>query len=304
MNDEPKTNPLAAWAVRAAALWILAGALFKLLLGTPADLPQVVRDFPLELGLTYKLAIAIELCVASVAILRPRIGWIPLTAVYLVFEVVLVTQMAGGEASCGCFGSDVPMKPWMMMVMDTVLLVAVLVTRPWRITGGLPWVAVLVACAIGIALPFLLDRQASGPAADGGGTEGGGGLGQEWAELNVEDWEGELIYDTELAKWIEGDPYSLPGDGLWVIWRWTCEHCALHLEELALNPTSHPFIVLVRLKEPHDTEANRAVFVMPQGDNVLEASCPPNVEYVITTPGELLVEGGIIVSAEEGVGAE
>ena len=39
---------LAALFVRLGAAWLLAGALFKLLAGTPADLPPVVQDLPLE----------------------------------------------------------------------------------------------------------------------------------------------------------------------------------------------------------------------------------------------------------------
>jgi hypothetical protein len=58
---------------------------------------------------------------------------------------------------------------------------------------------------------------------------------------------------------------------------------------------------LVRLEEPTDTEANRVVMRMPEGDFVQRASLPPSQDYVLTTPAELLVEDGRVVAAREGV---
>ena len=110
-SNEEKRSPLPVLIVRLCGLWIAVGALFKLLLGTPNDLPQIVRDFPLELGLTYNLTISIELCIALLALMRPRWSWLPLIAIYLVFEGVLVSQMAAGDANCGCFGSKITIPP-------------------------------------------------------------------------------------------------------------------------------------------------------------------------------------------------
>ncbi|MEM7309075.1 MAG: hypothetical protein AAF682_20495 [Planctomycetota bacterium] len=314
-NPKGRGTALAALAVRLAAAWILAGGLFKLFLGTPADLPEVVRGLLDDLVLTYQLAIAIEFAAAALAILRPGWGWPPIVAAYLIFEYVLITQMAAGAESCGCFGSKVPMPPWGMMAIDSALLLFMLVTRPWRLPRtGAPWIVVVLVAAAGVAAPFVVDREAEAPppasepgeagsGEPGEDTEAGGGL-RGFVELDVEDWVGQSIYDTKLAQWMEGDVYSLPGDGMWVLWRWTCDHCADHLQQLADAPPDVPFLVLVRLKEPGDTDANQSVFVKPAGDNVLEASCPDTVDYLITTPGELMVEAGTVVSGEQGVGSE
>jgi hypothetical protein len=43
---------------------------------------------------------------------------------------------------------------------------------------------------------------------------------------------------------------------------------------------------------------------MPEGGHVVHASCPDSVDYLVTTPAELWLEGGVIVRAEEGVGVE
>jgi hypothetical protein len=111
-----------------------------------------------------------------------------------------------------------------------------------------------------------------------------------------------VIYDTPLAKWVTGGAEALPPDGLWVIWRATCDHCAKHLEDLTYDPPDAPLITLIQLKEPHDTEANRVVHVMPEGGHVIHATCPDSVDYVLTTPAELWLEGGTIVKAVEAAG--
>lgn len=289
---------------RLAGLWIMAGALFKLLQGTPNDLPRVVRDAPLELGLTYNLAIAVELCVALLALLRPRWSWVPLVGILLVFEGVLATQIAAGDASCGCFGAKLSFPPWLMVTIDTSLLAAILLSRPWsRLSRkGSPTVIVAGALAIAIALPWFLDRQAT----DGEVLSGNGTL-RNWKELDIEDWVGMDVWDTPLgqpplSEYL--DLGSLPLDGLWVFYRATCEHCAHHLAAMAAKEKGDTLIALIRLKEPTDTEANRVVNEMPSGNFVQQAALPDSLDYVIQTPAEMLLEGGRIVAAREAVTPE
>lgn len=301
---EEKRSPLPVAIVRLCGLWIAVGALFKLLLGTPNDLPQVVRDFPLELGLTYKLTISIELCIALLSLLRPRWSWLLLFAIYLTFEAVLITQMAAGDANCGCFGSKVPMAPWVMMAIDSVLLLGLLISRPWKTLGkkGAPTVVVIGALALAIALPWLLDRQVTG---DGNGGNGGA-LGN-WIELDIESWVGQDVWDTPLGQPPLNEHITveeLPLDGIWVFYRYTCEHCAEHLAEMARTETGERLIALIRLQEPQDTEANRVVQEMPTGNFVQHAQVPDAFDYVIQTPAELRVEGGRIVEAVEAVTSE
>ena len=163
MTPSERGGTLPPLIVRLAGLWILAGALFKLLQGTPNDLPQIVRDFPLELGLTYKLAITLELCVAFVALLRPRWAWLLLCLVFLLFDAVLMTQIVGGAASCGCFGSQISIAPGTMLAIDTALLIGLVVTKPWSSlrTGGPNPLVITTALALGVALPWLLEPLSS-----------------------------------------------------------------------------------------------------------------------------------------------
>jgi len=85
-----------------------------------------VRDLPLELGLTYNLAIGIELAISVVALTKPRWGWWMQAALLLVFDLVLSTQIAAGETNCGCFGAKLSVDPRVMLAADSALLVGLL----------------------------------------------------------------------------------------------------------------------------------------------------------------------------------
>lgn len=292
-----------AWIALIAA-WVSAGAIFKLVWGTPALLPEAVRRVPLELGVTYNLAIGIELAIAAIALTRPRTGWVLLAALLVVFDAVLTTQIAAGDASCGCFGSKLAMPPWLMMGIDSVLLLGLLALRPWRSAPrGLPIVVPAVLAALGLVVPWLMDRELDQGTVIADGAPTGGA----WANLAVEKWVGKDVWDTPLGQPPLNqylDVTALPLDGLWVFWRQTCEHCAKHLERLAETEHGERLITLVQLEEPTDTVGNRVVNAMPDGNFVQHARLPPSISYVIQTPAELVLEGGRIVAAEEAVPTE
>ena len=261
---------LARFFVLLIAAWVLAGATFKLFWGTPALLPKLVRDLPLELGLTYRLAIGIELAVVAVALSKPRWGWALQVALLGVFDFVLTAQLAAGEKNCGCFGEKFSMPPALMMAIDTLLLVGLMLGRPWRSLplGPSPTAPIAVA-AIALVLPWLFDRQANGKPAEG-----------QWLELDVESWVGKMIFETPLGnaplnQYV--DVNTLPLDGLWVFYRQTCEHCRDHLAHLAEKEHGERLVTLVQLEEPNDTLANRVVNAMPDGNFVQQAILPPSI---------------------------
>jgi hypothetical protein len=300
----PARSRLALVPVVLIALWILAGATFKLFFGTPALLPAVVRDLPLELGLTYNLAIGIELAIVAVALAKPRLGWVLQAALLAVFDLVLATQIAAGETNCGCFGSKLSVPPWLMLGIDSVLLAALLLARPWRnLPSGAPLAVPAAAGAVALALPWLFDRQ-----VDTGGLVGNGQpVEGQWLELDVEGWVGMEIGATPLGQAPLDqylDVYALPLDGLWVFWRATCDHCKEHLEHLADVEQGERLITLIQLEERHDTLSNRVVNRMPDGNFVQHARLPAAITYLIQTPAELALEGGLVVAAKEGVTVE
>lgn len=303
-KDPSPLGKIARFAIAAAGFWILLGALFKLFWGTPADLPQSVKDVPLELGTTYRMAIAIELVLATLAFLKPRWAWLPLLGALMVFDIILGKEMEAGAASCKCFGGKVEMPPELMMGIDSALFLAIVLTRPWITVGGKGAPAVLLAAlAAGcVALPWVYDRESAAPSGEV--VADGRTVKNAYAILDVASWVGKDIGETEVGKRLTTDPYQLPPSALWVLYRWTCDHCAEHLERLAEQEHGQRFLVLCRLKEKNDSDENRALRVLPEGEFVLHAELPDTVEYVITTPAEIEVEEFVVQRAEEGVSDE
>ncbi len=296
----PRGSLLASSLVRLIGLWILVGALFKLLQGFPSDLPPVVLDFrfPADVGLKYKAIIGAELCIVAFALLRPRWGWIPVALQLAVFVVVLVYTL--GEPSCGCFGGEITMPPWLMLCIDGALLLALLAARPWRTVRerGLPVALIAVLCAVGIAAPWYYDREIKDRelVVDGEPVKG------RWVAFDLADWVGMDVSETPLAQFI--DPYTLPSDGLWVFWRSTCDHCSEHMDHLIETEVGDRLLTMLRLNEQSDTEGNRVVHALPSGPHVVHEDLPDSVHYVITTPGVLEVEAYVVISGEEAIGLD
>ena len=295
--NPPDTSP-SAWPsaiVRIAGLWVLAGALFKLLLGNPGDLPPLVQDLPLGLGLTYKLVIGAELVVAALALLRPAWAWLPLVLLFLVFGGVLASQIAAGETNCACFGGAIDMSPWVPLVVDGVLLLLILLSRPWRRAGpGLAPALVVPVLLLCVALPWVLDRE-----AEGGTVAEPGGLMQ-WRRLDIENWVGTALVETELAKWI--DVADVPDTStLWILYRYSCPDCAGHLQYLSSSERGQRDVVLLLLPEEGVTEEDSLIEDVPEGDFVSRLALPDHIDWVFKAPGEIEVEHGKIIRAAEGI---
>lgn len=290
---------------RLIGAWILVGALFKLLEGTPAHLPEVVKDVsPVGQQLTYQVVIAIEFVLVVLAFFRPRWAWFWLAGCLSVFVAILVTQIASGVENCGCFGAQFSPPPAAMLAVDGALLVALLVSKPWATlpTRGANPIA-LAVLGLGLAaVPFLYSREATVIPAGDGGAENGEAPQRtnQYVILDVEQMVGQSVDETPFAKFC--DPFvDLPIDGLWVVYRHTCEHCEEHLRVMAERELGTRMLGLIRLVERIDNDQNRVVHVLPAGAHVLQVELPDTVEYVIQTPAELLVEGGVVTAAKEGV---
>ncbi len=293
---------LAPLAIRLAALWVLAGALFKLIAGTPADLPPVLHELPIGVDLFFKLAIGIELVLVCMALLRPKLAWLPLVGLFLVFDAILAMSL--GEESCGCFGASIPIPPATMMGIDTLLLLAIIFSRPWNSEakgiGPAPLLPVLGLVLL-IFPYFYVGDNTINPKEDGSGPELDG---KRYVILDVESWKDQMIYETEFAALFPAEIETLPTDGLFVFWRWDCDHCAKHFIDLVnTDDRSQPF-VFVRLKKDTDNDENKAVSAMPTGGHVTHLELPAGPQYVIETPAEFVLEGGTVVRAEEGVGKD
>jgi len=285
----------AAPLTRLVGLWILFGGVFKLLQGSPADLPDALRDLPLKTALLFQVVIGVEFVVGILALLRPSRGWLPALLVLGTFLVVLAMQVRSGAASCGCFGAAIAIPPTVMLCVDGGLALLLLLTRPWRLVPGqreLPVVPVLLIALLSLAGPLLIDRQAK-PGETG--TDGGP---KKWVELELESMVGHRLSETKLWAWLTDEQRI--EDGLIVIWRASCEVCAEHLDMLANDEQGERDLVLLELpKEREDEE--RAVKRMPFGAWVQEAPLPDTVTWLLTPPVDIVVQGGIVTAVIEGV---
>lgn len=291
---------LASVAVRLAALWLLTGALFKLFGGNPKMIPKLVLDHsPMSWNLTFHVVIAIELAIVCIALLKPHVGWMLITALFGFFLVVLVDQLLKGAESCGCLGDTVKMPPLMMMGIDGALLAFVLATRPWKSITGPGFSTVLLALCVGmsIALPWLVIPKPGAvpvpPIPGGTGDPVAPQNAKVWIEMDPAKWIGQSIYDVaQFTKWVPVE--KIPTDGRIVLWRQSCDHCAQHLREMANEKDEATSILLVQVMD--DLASSRAVDALPNGANVTQFALPPG-EGLFTTPVEIRVEGGVVKAA-------
>ncbi len=282
-----------AIVTRGIALWILAGAMAKLFLATPADLPRLARDVPLDLALTFRLLIAVETFVAVLALFRPKRAW-PLEAlVLLAFVAALVVQVSEGARSCGCFGATISVPPGLMLGVDAALLVLLLLSRPWRLPAtrlrrDLGFAA--VALVLAVLGPIAFDREGTGA-----------GTLRSWQRLDVDSWVGKTVGETSLATWID---VAETADGLWFFYRESCEVCADCLDKLTREEQGQRDLTLVRVGEKHDADFHKAVHRMPEGGFVHRFDLPDTIDWVVTTPSDMVVENGRIVSVRHGIEPE
>lgn len=303
MTTPPRAH-LARTAILLGALWVLAGALFKLFAGSPTDLPTSLRSVLDDLGVPrgqfFRLAIAIELAVVVWAVLRPRQGWIPLALLFVVFDAVLAPLVAAGEASCGCFGTKVPIKPGVMMAIDTTLLVLILLARPWSARPahlGPAWLAPALLI-LSVPLPYLLIPSQPVPVVTESVDTPDGPTtvitGARFLTLEPAKWQGKDIFDTELARYLDWEARNLPLDGLVVFYRWTCEVCARHMAEVVDQDDFSRPILLVRVPEEHDADDNGQIQVWPEGSHVTRVSLPRGTVWDLDTPLDLVLEGAVV----------
>jgi hypothetical protein len=297
---QAKPSPLArlsGTSVRLLALWLLLGAGYKLLAGSPNDLPPIVREVPLSLALTFQLAIAIELSITFLALLRPRIGWIFLALQMLVFIAILIQLIAAGADSCGCFGSSVTMPPSVMLGIDGIGLVLMLLTQPWKNARekdiSIGWIA--AALLLAWAAPWTLVKESTVTEASVDVETGAWMLPAElpdFALLDPDQWVGQPLSETQLGIWM--DVASYDPNAQWIIYSELCDHCADLLTAREAEWVHEP-VVYVLVKMIHATaERPSVVSAKPPCD---EASLPAEMNFVMTPPWELTIEDGIVVEA-------
>ena len=309
-EDTPAAGLRTRLSILLPALWLAIGASFKLFAGTPKDLPPVLFDLGVDIDLLFRLAIGIELSIVALALLRPALGWRLLALQYVIFLGLLVQLQASGAESCGCMGSSVTLTPLTMMAIDGVLFALLLLAKPWQQplkSSGPAWLAPAAVAGL-MAFPWLYIDSGStppAPAPEGDGSE----APQEVAEkpryvvLEPDKWVDQDVFSTPLASWVDFESGALPIDGLYVFYRQTCEHCADHLMKLFEADVGLP-MVLVKINEKGDNAENDLILVKPSGPHIIEIELDPEIEWVIETPADIELAGGLVIRGEEGIGKD
>ncbi len=307
-DSRPSSTP-ARLAIFLCMAWLLVGALLKLIKGNPTDLPPTIIELsPLSIYDTFRSAIAIELCIVAMVLIWPRLGWMCLTSIYVVFLGLLYQLIQAGAKHCGCDGGYLNLAPWMMMAIDGTLLALMLLSQPWKRLPktGKPMLRAITLApifAVAFILPWTLFIEVVIPPVDPG-IDGNGTVVGTNTEIDkrgfymfdITTWEGEMIFDIDLGHFVDppGSLETLPAPLHVVLYRKSCDHCAEHISELATNPQDDRPIALVRIPEIDDADVPNVIELKPDGHFPIELQLLER-GYGCPTPSSFDVDEGFMV---------
>ncbi len=316
-------------------LWVLAGAMVKLVTFNPALLPEPILDLVRQsggflgvqdlnwwLGTALRFFVAVELVAVLVMITVPRLARFTASFLLTVFLAVLMATMvmsarrdgvsAIWSGSCGCFGSVSP-PPIGMFAIDLALLLGVVFLRPRR-TSADSWrpLMVLIAVVTGIGVAFGRPQPVITIQVD---------------DADLADTEAEISLEpSPTPGWgdipTEVEPFYAPDFGSWVGRRFSSDplarlisrplpdwidtarfHVVLyradceHCHRLLEDHFSGPLDTPVIVVEVADTDPENAL-PMPCDDCRMHA-LPEGPTYVFATPVLLTIENGVVVGVCE-----
>ena len=257
---------------------------------------------------TFRAAITVELCIAAIALIWPRIGWFLLTAIYVVFLALLGKLVAAGAESCGCLGSTITIKPWQMMAIDGVILALLLWSRPWKRLGktSKPLLRVLALAPIFVIALYwpkvkfnevTFDDDSDTDQEQVANEDQPEELQGDFYMFDPITWEGQVIYDIDLMSFGSppGSMDNMPSPALVVLYRKSCEHCQQHIADLAMNPPTDKAVVLVRVPEKDDASIIDIIDVKPDGAIEFELQELPR-GYGIATPTSFEIDMGFMIN--------
>jgi hypothetical protein len=314
-------------------LWVLTGAFFKLAHTSPRTLPkETILDVADQVGLNlyYLLAalIGLEIVAAVVMLTLSRLAR-PMAILMLgLFCLILIGElMQGNLATCGCFG-EIPVPPWVMLVIDGALLLGVLLFDPAPLLPTTParWPvgAALVLVIAGFAGSFarvIPAGRAMVPNPDDGTTindpDPGGGntpappddptvnpsptpLPGYWFTSDTDAWVGKPWREIELFTFMPKWPRDLDSGRRFVVFYGrTCEHCEdMFREDLALPALGS---IVSAVEVPYSKTALRGPNAWPMPQTPCEhLKLPLGCDWIITTPLVVAVENGIVTCVQEG----
>jgi hypothetical protein len=317
LTATPATTLIGTLLARAIVpLWVLTGALFKLVERTPGNLPPTLRQFAdqmnVGLGPFLRTAIALEFLAVGVMLFLPRLSRAMAIFMLTSFCAILINEVRLGTESCGCMGK-LKVDPLMMLAIDGALLLGVLLfpTRgarrledgaaapTWPIVAALAWVAAGFGAAFGVPEKAATIQQAitDAPPDDPTVNPKPDPLPSYYSP-DEENWVGKPWREAGIFRLMTRWPAGLDeGVDYVIFYSKTCDHCHALLEthftgELAI-PTTAVGIPAMPGAEPEEA------LEMPCERCAL-MSLPEGCEWFITAPILMRIENGIIQCATEG----
>ena len=290
-------------------LWFLAGAILKLVDGSPSNLPAALIKWmgglSIDLMFVLRFGIAVELIVVGVMVLlAPLARWVGV-AMLGAFLPVLVADVLLGASSCGCFGA-VKINPYITLAFDFGFFLGLLILgrreRRLAVTTVLPTRSVILVgvwslMSVAVAFAWTANGTATNAPGDIEGPVGAALPSEGYYIPQYETWLGQRFVDLEIAAWTRGLPSDLESGQQFVIFfRKDCEHCHELFELYFSGSLEWPTTAIaVPDRDGFPTEN-----VQPFPCNECRVvELPAGIDWFVQTPVLVRLEDGIVECAAE-----
>ena len=284
-------------------LWVLTGAVFKLVERSPKYLPKetilkLAGGLNFNLDVLLRTLIGLEFLAVGVMLFLPRLSRKMALFMLSVFCLILLGELIRGNfADCGCFGSKSP-PPWAILMIDGGLLLGVLAFRPkpavrqpaarWPLSAAAGWIIA------GFALSFLV------PAVEAPNQPNDIDRPLPSYYLpNTDEWPGKRWDELDIAGLMANRPKNIDAGRRYVVFYGrTCDHCHSLFEQYFTGTLAVPTTLIAVPEAKQGFEVDGVLPLLVTGHEELEL--PIGCDWLITTPILVAMEDGVVVCATEG----
>lgn len=311
MSDREAVRVGLGWIILRVLVpvWLVTGAVFKLVESSPSNLPgpviKMAGAFGLNLNFVLHYSIGVELVVAGIIILLPRLARASTVLLLGFFAVILVWETVTGAASCGCFGS-VTVPPWVTFFIDGSLFLGVVFLSPRGRDFDPPTpgrTAAAFAWTLGV---FALSFVPAAWPANNGGAAAAQAVGRPTSMSpsppsyylpDYDGWIGKKWDDLDLAPYLGVEPtYVRHGEAFVILYREDCEHCHQLLATYFAGDPPFPTL-LVAVPEKNGFPKNGVLPIPCTGCDRREL--PPGCDWFFQTPVVVRFQDGRVTCVAE-----
>jgi len=295
-------------------LWLATGGVLKLIDGSPSNLPaamvKLFGGLGFDLRFVLEFSIAVEFIVVGVMILLPGLARFAGILMLGSFLPVLISDVAMGASSCGCFGA-VQIPPWVTLITDLAFFACLVFlargvprlkmprSLPTRqvVAAGI-WSVVSVAVAFG-----LTPSGISGQSVESAGSEiTSTGPAEGYYLPDYTAWTGTPFLEIDVAAWIRGLPDDIAvGQQYVLFYRKDCEHCHELMEFFFADELPLPTTAVAVPEKAGFPSVGVQPFVC---GSCRLAELPAGVDWFLQTPVLVKLSDGVVECAAEVTAAE